>query len=58
MNMKKLRLKVLTVSDYQRIFNVCWRTAKRYYTIDLEYLETTRITQFQFEKLYGKIVAN
>jgi hypothetical protein len=53
MNVRRKRLKVLTVSDYMRLFNVCWRTAKKYYVIDLEFLQTKRITDIQFKKMYG-----
>lgn len=53
MNVKKIV--VLGVSDYQNILGISAPTARKYMRQDLKTLGRLRITNLQFEKLYGEI---
>lgn len=47
--------RILTVSDYVNIFGCSEKTASKYHRQDLETLGRKRITDVQFEALYGSI---
>lgn len=53
MNVKNIRIKLLTVSDYMRIFNRCKETASRMYHADREALGVPKISVFHLSRLYG-----
>ncbi len=47
------QIKLLTYKDYQRLFAVCQKTAKRMIAEDRKELKLRRITQYHLHDLYG-----
>lgn len=49
----RITIKLLTYKDYQRLFAVCEKTAKRMIAGDRKEIKIKRITQYHLHILYG-----